>query len=439
MPSYLTGCSRQGTQGAGVAPKDRRSELAPVGRTSINCDEVLLLSFYEFFAGGGMARAGLGRRWNCLFANEIDPKKAAIYTSNWRPDVLKVGDVGTLDTSELPGEPDLVWASFPCQDLSLAGAGRGLSGDRSGTFWPFWRLVRGMVQEGRAPRMIVIENVCGTLTSRRGKDFAAICSTFANAGYRYGAIIADAVHFVPQSRPRLFVIGVRDDISLQDGLSTLGPPASDLWHSGALLTAQANLPAKARERWIWWNLPAPRIGGSIEARERPGLLQPMRSMTLGDLIEDCPVGVEWHPESETAKLLGMMSRVNKEKLDEAKRAGRRMIGAVYKRTRRDERGRKVQRAEIRFDGLAGCLRTPAGGSSRQIIVVVDGKSVRSRLLSARETARLMGLPDAYKLPPNYNEAYRLTGDGVVVSVVRHLARHLFEPLLARRIPTRIAA
>jgi DNA (cytosine-5)-methyltransferase 1 len=166
----------------------------------------------------------------------------------------------------------------------------------------------------------------------------------------------------------------------------------------------------------------------------------MRSMILADRIEDCPVGVEWHSESETAKLLGMMSRVNKEKLDEAKRARRRMIGAVYKRTRRDERGRKVQRAEIRFDGLAGCLRTPARGSSRQIIVVVDGKSVRSRLLSARETARLMGLPDAYKLPPNYNEAYRLTGDGVVVPVVRHLARHLFEPLLAqRRIPRRIAA
>jgi DNA (cytosine-5)-methyltransferase 1 len=99
-----------------------------------------------------------------------------------------------------------------------------------------------------------------------------------------------------------------------------------------------------------------------------------------------------------------------------------------------------QSSAIRFDGLAGCLRTPAGGSSRQIIVVVDGKSVRSRLLSARETARLMGLPDAYKLPPNYNEAYHLTGDGVVVPLVRHLTRHLFEPLLAqRRIPTRIAA
>ena len=65
------------------------------------------------------------------------------------------------------------------------------------------------------------------------------------------------------------------------------------------------------------------------------------------------------------------------------------------------------------------------GSSRQVIVVVDGQSVKARLISSRETARLMGLPDDYKLPENYNEAYHLTGDGVVVPVVRHLAEAYF--------------
>lgn len=91
---------------------------------------------------------------------------------------------------------------------------------------------------------------------------------------------------------------------------------------------------------------------------------------------------------------------------------------------------KVQRAEVRFDDVAGCLRTPAGGSSRQVILVVEGNRVRSRLISARETARLMGLADDYVLPARYNEAYHLTGDGVAVPVVRHLAHHIFEPLLA---------
>jgi DNA (cytosine-5)-methyltransferase 1 len=84
---------------------------------------------------------------------------------------------------------------------------------------------------------------------------------------------------------------------------------------------------------------------------------------------------------------------------------------------------------VRFDEIAGCLRTPGGGSSRQTIIVVQGNKVRSRLLSPREAARLMGLPDEYILPGNYNDAYRLMGDGVVVPVVRHLSRYLLEPIV----------
>jgi DNA (cytosine-5)-methyltransferase 1 len=132
--------------------------------------------------------------------------------------------------------------------------------------------------------------------------------------------------------------------------------------------------------------------------------------------------------------------VNRAKVVEVQRLGGRVVGAVYRRTRRDEHGRRVQRAEVRFDDVAGCLRTPAGGSSRQVIMVVEGDRVRTRLIAPRETARLMGLPDAYALPANYNEAYHLTGDGVVVPVVRHLAANIFEPLLAAQMsPAEIAA
>jgi len=84
---------------------------------------------------------------------------------------------------------------------------------------------------------------------------------------------------------------------------------------------------------------------------------------------------------------------------------------------------------VRFDDMAGCLRTPIGGSSRQLLLIVEGRKVKSRLISVRETARLMGLPDEYQLPESYTDAYHLTGDGVVVPVVHHLARHIFEPIL----------
>ncbi|WP_265001326.1 DNA cytosine methyltransferase, partial [Komagataeibacter sucrofermentans] len=146
-------------------------------------------SFYEFFAGGGMARAGLGAGWSCLFANDFDHKKGLSYQANWGTGgELRVGDVNDVRVEDLPGVADLVWGSFPCQDLSLAGGGAGLKGERSGTFYPFWNVVRALVSEGRSPKIIALENVIGTLTSHEGQDFDAICRTFVETGYRYGAL-----------------------------------------------------------------------------------------------------------------------------------------------------------------------------------------------------------------------------------------------------------
>jgi DNA (cytosine-5)-methyltransferase 1 len=162
-------------------------------------------------------------------------------------------------------------------------------------------------------------------------------------------------------------------------------------------------------------------------------------MKFEDIIEDEPKSSSWFTAEETRRLLAMMSPTNHAKVNTAKRQGGRIVGGVYKRMRQDADGHRVQRAEVRFDDVSGCLRTPAGGSSRQVVVFVEGRSVKARLISSRETARLMGLPDDYALPEKYNEAYNLTGDGVVVPVVRHLAKHLFEPLLEpHRSPTLLA-
>ena len=370
-------------------------------------------TFYEFFAGGGMARAGLGTaHWRCLFANDVDLKKSRSYQENWGDDALRTGDIGTLTPPDLPGHADLVWASFPCQDLSLAGGGAGLKGERSGTFWPFWRLMQGLVAAQRAPKLIILENVCGTLTAHGGKDFTAIGATFQQAGYRFGALVIDAALFVPHSRPRLFMLGVHASGTIPAAL--FGAGASAPWHPKTLQATFARLPTADQANWLWWRLPLPALSEQIFA----------------DIIEANPTSVTWHTPAETQHLLAMMSAVNRAKVERAQQAGRRVVGTVYRRTRLDEQGARTQRAEVRFDDLAGCLRTPAGGSSRQIILIVHGAEVRSRLISSRETARLMGLPDTYRLPPSYNEAYHLTGDGVVVPVVRHLAQHLFEPLLA---------
>ncbi len=362
-----------------------------------------------------MARAGLGSDWKCIFANDFDPKKGLTYQANWGTrGELHVGDVKLIKASDIPGVADLVWGSFPCQDLSLAGAGAGLKGQRSGSFYSFWNVMKDLIARRRTPKIIALENVCGTLTSHDGNDFRIICEVFVNAGYKVGALVINADLFVPQSRPRLFIIGVRNGWRIDHNLVSPGPIAP--FHTSRLQSAVEKLPPRIKSNFLWWNIPTPAH----------------RNSTFANIIEENPSGVTWHSSSETKQLLGLMSDLNLAKVAAAKRAGRLMVGGIYKRTRVDNGGNKMQRAEVRFDDVAGCLRTPVGGSSRQTIILIDGPTVRSRLISSRETARLMGLDDSYKLPKKYNEAYHLTGDGVVVPVVRHLAQHIFEPVLLKQ-------
>jgi DNA (cytosine-5)-methyltransferase 1 len=159
---------------------------------------------------------------------------------------------------------------------------------------------------------------------------------------------------------------VREDVAIPDELASA--QAYDPWHTRGLKHAYKKLSPKVQANWIWWTLPLPA----------------KRNTTFADIVEDDPVGVEWHTREETAQLLRMMSDINRAKVNVAKKSAKRMVGGIYKRTRRDEFKRKVQRAEIRFDDISGCLRTPAGGSSRQLILVVQADKVRSRLISSRD-------------------------------------------------------
>ncbi|MGH9839076.1 MAG: DNA cytosine methyltransferase [Blastocatellia bacterium] len=370
------------------------------------------LTFYEFFAGGGLARLGLGPDWTCLFANDISKTKAQAYRMNFPPaHELLVRDIHQVDANDIPGTATLAWASFPCQDLSLAGNGAGLRAERSGTFWPFWNIVLNLESASRNIPIIVLENVAGLLTSNEGNDFQDLLTVFVDAGYRPGAMVIDAIHFVPQSRPRLFIIAVKADCRIPQNL--LASTMHNIWHPSILINAHERLPKRLKDQWVWWDMPYPDT----------------RRISLRDIIEEEPQGVMWHTPDETKRLLSLMSPTNLVKVRQARAMGKVQVGTIYKRTRTQD-GQKVQRAEVRFDGISGCLRTPAGGSSRQTILIVDGSSVRSRLLSVREAARLMGLQDSYKLPERYNDGYHVMGDAVVAPVISWLEKNLLRQLAA---------
>ena len=276
---------------------------------------------------------------------------------------------------------------------------------RSGTFWAFWELMHKLFEEGKRPPLIVLENVRGLLN---GDDFGGLIEAMVALGLQVGAVVMDAKKFVPQSRPRVFIVGVDSRVEV-DELFT-GIHGESEWFTNRLLRAHDELSDDVLKQWRWWKIPVPK--------------EPVKPVEK--LIDREPSGVDWFAEEKTNRLISLMNERHLGKLKELQDDPDRRVGFVYRRTRSGE-----QRAEIRIDGLAGCLRTPSGGSSRQFVVECDNGQTRARLLSAREAARLMGVPDTFQLPDNYTDGYHAMGDAVAVPVVYWLSRHLLLPLAER--------
>ena len=349
-----------------------------------------------------MVRLALEEDWSCTWANDNDPRKQEVYEARFGRDEFVLADVAEVHADSLPPNADMAWASFPCQDLSVAGNKRGLNAERSGTFWSFWSLMRDLMSTRSRPRIIVIENVAGLL---RGQDFTKLAEALVALGMQFGPLVIDAKLFLPQSRPRVFVIAVDTELDCSEFLEP-EDLAHRIWFTKGVYSAFQQLSPHAKDLWRWWRLPIPSTA----------------VVAVEELIEDDLADDRWNSSEETQRLLAMMTERNLNKVRHAVEQGF-SVGFLYKRVRVG-----VQRAEVRFDGIAGCLRTPQGGSSRQTVLIVSDGEVRSRLLSPREAARLMGVPDSFWLPDRYNDAYRAMGDGVAVPAVRWLSDNLLVPL-----------
>jgi len=281
-----------------------------------------------------------------------------------------------------------------------------MTAKHSGAFWEFWRILRELREQGRAPELLAIENVVGLFY---GDSFAGLCEALVSLGYRFGAIVIDAKHFVPQSRPRVFIVAANKAIDVSGFAFASAPEKPSFWHTPKLIETVNSFPSDLKKHWVWWTLPKPTRNGVSLAK------------VLTDPDEHDP---SWFSEEEVSRLLELMNDLHREKVEAAKaKNGKLTVLTVYKRIRQGE-----QRAEVRDDNLSGCLRVPGGGSSRQTIIVVQNGKVRARLMNRRELARLMGAPDTFWLPTHYNNAYRAMGDAVAVPAVRWLADHLLTPL-----------
>jgi DNA (cytosine-5)-methyltransferase 1 len=345
--------------------------------------------YYELFAGGGAARLGLGPGRTCTLANDISQKKGNAYAANfgreWPGGILKVCDVAKLTTRDLPGRADLCWMSPPCVGHSEAGAKRGFNEEESRAFWPAWALIEALAAEGRAPKTVVFENVSGI----RPENLALVQAAFSRAGYRHATRVIDAAHFVPQNRERVFVVGAHQDLGID---------------------------------------PEPYFDRAMQA------LPKERGVALADVLDLASNFREYSP-AMVAHQLTMLSPASIKLVAAARALGRPVAYPFARRTRDVKTNgvvvRKEQRVEARRDGVTNALKVASkGGSNHQFVMTVHGAETRIRAINPREAARLMGLPDSYVLPENPIGALDLCGDGVVVPVVRHIAEHVIEPLLA---------
>ncbi|HKV93704.1 MAG TPA: DNA mismatch endonuclease Vsr [Candidatus Angelobacter sp.] len=361
----------------------------------------------EFFAGIGLVRLAFKHAgWTTVFANDNDPQKIEMYTSNFGMNGLDSRSVDDLKGDDIP-TCAIATASFPCNDLSLAGARRGLAGSHSGTFWAFIRILGEMGK--RQPPLVLLENVPGFLTSHDGADFAAAIAALNKLGYSCDPFMIDAANFVPQSRTRLFIIGKQ------------GCPRSDIAHIDETLRPRLLVDFVRKHSELGWSIrPLPQIKSS----------KPQLESILEKLGDDDP---RWWSQHRAEYFLNQLSLPHLKLAKLMIRQDHATYATAFRRMRNER-----STAELRFDGIAGCLRTPRGGSARQILFKAGCGKYKIRLLTPRECARLQGVPDdEFKIDVTDNRALFGFGDAVCVSVVEWIARNYLNPLVAELIRGRI--
>lgn len=356
--------------------------------------------FAEFFAGIGLVRMGLeSQGWEVVFANDNDPQKYEMYRSQFldAEQHFLLGDINDIEVEQVP-TVTMATASFPCTDLSLAGGRAGIHGYHSGTFWSFIRILEEMGE--RRPPFVLIENVVGFLNSHNGNDFEASLHALNALGYSIDSFVIDAAHFVPQSRERLFIIGV---------MSNPLPNQEEIYVTDIRPKELVKFILRHSElQWSIRNLPP------LPRNDRP----------LITIIEDLPdTSPEWWSAERAEYLLSQMSTRHRVIADHLINLNTWSYGTVFRRMRN---GRST--AELRVDGIAGCLRTPRGGSAKQILFKAGNGTYFARWLTPTECARLMGAND-YNITVPRDQALFGFGDAVCVPVIEWIAQHYLNPVL----------
>jgi DNA (cytosine-5)-methyltransferase 1 len=213
-----------------------------------------------------------------IWANDLNAAACSAYKQNVGQEIV-CGDIWKL-MDQVPSSADVVIGGFPCQDISINGKMRGIEGARSG-------LYRAMVEvvSQSQPKIFVAENVKGLLMKHSEKSLETVIRDFASLGYNVTCTLYNAASYgVPQTRERVFIVGVRKEFTFAPPKSTNSDPNSWLTACDAICDLE-EIPERGVNQHIWSRANrSPHQGDRRLKADRPA--QTIRA--------ECHGNIQWH-------------------------------------------------------------------------------------------------------------------------------------------------
>ncbi len=356
-----------------------------------------VLRAIDFFGGLGLVGEGLRRAGvRPVLVVDSNPQKQFLHDARSTTPYMLAG----IENRGLRFPDAEVWAaSWPCTDLSIAGRMSGLRGSRSGIVWNWLDHV-----ERDRPAALLLENVLGLIHDSACSE---LLQRIGGLGYYLDALVVDARHFVPQSRPRLLIVGIR-----HHALSELAVARDDDFSGWSDRIRQY---PDLRPRRLLELLES--SGAGLATVALPPL--PTRTLDLAHILDRNGVVHRWWAGDRLRRQFAMIPEHHRRELL--------AIPGRYLTGHRRMRG-GIQRLELRVDELCGCLRA-AGGSARSIVARNFDGEVGLRWLTGFEAAQLQGI-DEYPWKDFTDPLVAgAVGDAVCIPVIEWVARNVLLPML----------
>lgn len=430
------------------------------------------IKFIDLFAGIGGIRLGLelaaqkmGHTTQCVFTSEIKPHAITVLKQN-HPTEEIFGDITTVDAQkDITDDFDIVCAGFPCQAFSAAGNRDGFADTRGTLFFDVERIIRA-----RKPKGVILENVEGLINHDKGNTLNVIIRNLKTAGYSVSYSMLNSKNFgVPQERKRVYIVGVRKDISkkavslidfdethcclgdiLEQGKETSSSPFVKLllkqYSIKELLGKSIKDKRGGSDNIHSWDL---EIKGKLSKDEKELLNRLMTERRKKKWAEI--IGIKWmdgmpltkeqieqfYKHKNLQKMLEHLTQCGylrfehpKQQVEERHKAPNGKVVTTYRRVSdpTKPKGYNIVAGKLSFEVSKVLSPNDVAptlvATDMQHLYVADGDGLRT--LTLREGLRLFGYPETYKFDIDKSDGYDLLGNTVVVPVIKSIAERLIE-------------